>query len=97
MLSVGRELNIHNQPIVCLSCKWEGAGAELSTGLVPVEDSAFSVYAYRCPACTGFQVTHNGKLLPFQLPASTRKENPETTSSTLDQTMPAQGKEEILQ
>jgi hypothetical protein len=96
MLSVGRELNIHNQSIVCLICRWEGAGAELATGLIPVEDSAFSVYAYRCPACDSFNLSRQGKLLPFRSPPSTREENPETTSSTSDYTIPSQGKGKIL-
>ena len=95
MLSVGRELNIHNQSIICLLCNWEGAGAELSTGLVPVNGRTFSIYAYRCPACGSFNLNHRGKLLEFRLHSSKREANQETTPSTATPTRLSQRKGNI--
>jgi hypothetical protein len=68
MLSVGRELKIKDNGVVCRQCAWEGEGAELSTGLVKVTASSIYRYVYRCPACAGFDLARKGKLLQFRLP-----------------------------
>ena len=66
MLSVGRELKITHKQIVCRSCSWEGAGAELSAGLIQVSSEHIYFYAYRCPKCGSFEVARKGKLLMFR-------------------------------
>ncbi|HJZ69689.1 MAG TPA: hypothetical protein VKF81_16305 [Blastocatellia bacterium] len=68
MLSVGRELKIKDNGVVCRQCFWDGAGAELSTGLVKVTCSSMYRYVYRCPECGSFDLLRKGKVLPFRLP-----------------------------
>lgn len=97
MLSVGRELNISDKPLACLTCTWEGDGAELSTGLVPANDGGLQVYAYRCPVCNSFNVNRKGKLLPFRKLSPTHEESQETSTSILNHTMPSQCKGKVLQ
>ena len=87
MLSVGRELNISEKAVSCRACEWEGDGADLSTGLIPVVSAAIYVYAYRCPACGSFNITRKAKLLPFRSPFAARQ--PETGLPTLTHTMSA--------
>ena len=65
MLSVGRETDIREKDVVCRSCSWEGIGSQLSTGLVRIENSPMFLFAYRCPACAGFELSRKGKLLAF--------------------------------
>lgn len=67
MLSVGREINIEKRDTVCRECKWEGAGNQLSTGLIRINSTEIYVYAYRCPSCNSFNVAYKGKLLLFNL------------------------------
>ena len=66
MLPVGREINIDNKDLICRHCDWEGAGAELSTGLIRITGGDIYLYAYRCPECGSFDVTAKGKLLEFR-------------------------------
>ena len=91
MLSVGRELNINEKAVSCRACAWEGAGVELSTGLVPVVSTAIYVYSYRCPACGSFNITRKAKLLQFRSPFTARP--PKAGLSTLTHAM--SGKEEV--
>jgi predicted RNA-binding Zn-ribbon protein involved in translation (DUF1610 family) len=93
MLSVGRELNINEKAVSCRACAWEGAGVELSTGLVPVVSTAIYVYSYRCPACGSFNITRKAKLLQFRSPFAARP--PEAGLSTLTHTVSGKGKEEV--
>jgi len=65
MLSVGREIYISEQPVVCLSCLWEGTGNQLATGLIETRYSEVFLYAYRCPACGCFETARKGRLLEF--------------------------------
>jgi hypothetical protein len=67
MLSVGRELKIHDKVVICRSCSWRGVGAELSAGLIQVTSTPMFFYAYRCPACLSFDIARRGKLLPFRI------------------------------
>ena len=67
MLSVGRELKIHDKCVACHTCSWEGAGAELSTGLIRLTPAPIYFYAYRCPECGSFELARKGKLLQFRL------------------------------
>lgn len=69
MLSVGRELYIQDWPVICLDCGWEGAGAQLSTGLLKPAAATVYLYAYCCSACDSFNVRRQAKLLSFRLPA----------------------------
>jgi hypothetical protein len=66
MLSVGRELNISNKRVVCRTCSWEGAGAELPAGLVQIDSAPIYFYVYRCPECGSFELARKGKLLQFR-------------------------------
>lgn len=82
MLSVGRELNISHKQIVCRSCPWEGAGAELSAGLIKITSAHIYSYAYRCPECGSFEVARKGTLLLFRRrPSPAREQGDETTGS----------------
>ena len=65
MLSVGRETNISEREVVCRVCSWEGIGQNLSTGLARIDGSEMFLYAYRCPVCSGFELSRKGKLLEF--------------------------------
>jgi len=65
MLSVGRELKIGEHDVLCRQCSWDGAGAELSTGLVKVSCSSMYRYVYQCPACGSFDLASKGKVLQF--------------------------------
>jgi len=87
MMSVGREIDVENKDVVCRACSWEGVGSELSTGLVRIENSRMFLFAYRCPACAGFELSRKGKLLAFcpqdpvkQQQAATAEERPEAGS-----------------
>jgi hypothetical protein len=86
MLSVGRELDINEKAVSCRACAWEGDGADLSTGLVPVISAAIYVYAYRCPACRSFNITRKAKLLQFRSPFAASHQNDEQGLSTLAHT-----------
>lgn len=77
MLSVGRELNIHDKSVVCRICSWEGAGSELSTGLIRLTPTPIFFYAYRCPECGSFELTRKGKLLEFRARANAREDEDE--------------------
>src|SRR5438128_200240 len=81
MLSVGRELKIKDNSVVCRECSWQGAGAELSTGLVKVVSSSMYRYVYRCPACGSFDLSRKGKLLQFRLHTSVTPEREEQSST----------------
>jgi hypothetical protein len=96
MLSVGRELNISDHPFACPACTWAGAGAELSTGLVPANDGVLQVYAYRCPRGKSPQVNRKGKLLPFIERSPTGVESQKPSSTSLEHTMLSQSKGKIL-
>ncbi len=73
MLSVGRELMIGKHDVLCRECSWDGAGAELSTGLVKVSCSSMYRYVYRCPVCGSFDLARKGKVLPFRSHVSNRE------------------------
>lgn len=90
MLSVGRELNISNKRVICRTCSWEGAGAELSAGLVQVTETPIYFYAYRCPECGSFELARKGKLLQFRARASARGDEDEASarSAQAERTMP---------
>ena len=75
MLSVGRELYIQDQPVICLECGWEGVGAQLSTGNLQAQGIEAYVYAYRCALCGSFVVTRKAKVLAFR--RSAKSEEPE--------------------
>ena len=84
MLSVGRETDLRDKDVVCGVCSWEGIGSQLSTGLARIENSRMFLFAYRCPACSGFELSRKGKLLAFnpeslmkQQQADTAEERPE--------------------
>ena len=77
MLSVGRELRIHNERVACQSCLWEGVGAELSTGLAPLTPAQIYLYVYRCPECGSFELARKGKLLQFRPHRITAEEDEE--------------------
>ena len=88
MLSVGRELNIKNKRVACQSCSWEGAGAELLTGLIQVTSSPIYLYAYRCPECDSFELARKGKLLQFQFRTAVAQEVEEAEPSKSEHAMP---------
>lgn len=90
MLSVGRELNISNKRVVCRTCSWEGAGAELSAALVQVTSAPIYVYVYRCPTCGSFELARKGKLLQFRARAVARDDEDEASpqSAQAERTMP---------
>jgi predicted RNA-binding Zn-ribbon protein involved in translation (DUF1610 family) len=88
MLSVGRELDIRNKRVVCHSCLWDGAGAELSAGLVQVISARIYLYVYRCPECGSFELARKGKLLQFRLRAAAAQETEEAGPSKSEQAMP---------
>ena len=88
MLSVGRELNIRNERVACQSCSWEGAGAELSTGLIQVTSSPICLYAYRCSECGSFELVRKGKLLQFQFRTAVVQEAEEAEPSKSEHAMP---------
>ena len=67
MLSVGREINIAAQCLICGECPWEGGGPELKTGLVRINLSDIYLYSYRCPECESYEVASKGKLLAFAM------------------------------
>ena len=73
MLEPGKELYIKDKPVLCLKCNWEGAGVELSTGLVRKHDMFAFLYVYACPACGSFELTRKGKLLSFPSQEEERK------------------------
>jgi hypothetical protein len=91
MLSVGRELKINDKRVVCRTCSWEGAGAELSTGLIRLTPAPIFFYVYRCPECGSVDLTRTGKLLQFRLRPSwaqeVAQEVDEPVSSQADQAM----------
>jgi hypothetical protein len=92
MLSVGRELKIHDNCVVCHTCSWEGAGAELSAGLIQVISAPIYVYVYRCPECGSFELARKGKLLQFRLRTAGAQEDTvaheEAASSKSERAMP---------
>lgn len=90
MLSVGRELNIHDKSVVCWTCSWEGAGSELSTGLIRLTPAPILFYAYRCPECGSFELARKGKLLQFRARTSAREDEDESSaqSAQAERTMP---------
>lgn len=79
MLSVGRELKIREHGVLCRECSWDGAGAELSTGLVKVTRSSMYRYVYRCPACGSFDLARRGKVLQFPSHTNNRESRIETS------------------
>ena len=62
MLSVGREIHLSEQQVVCLSCLWEGTGKQLTTGLTEMVYPEIFLFAYRCPECGCFDTARKGKL-----------------------------------
>jgi hypothetical protein len=79
MLSVGRELYIQDQPVMCLECGWEGFGRQLSTGSLQTQAMRAYVYAYRCALCGSFELKRKAKVLAFRRP--TKSEKPEELQS----------------
>jgi hypothetical protein len=73
MLSVGRELYVQDQPVICPDCGWEGTGAQLSTGLVKPFAAAVYLYAYCCSDCGSFNVRRKAKVLAFRLSAQSEE------------------------
>jgi hypothetical protein len=92
MLSVGRELKIHDKCVVCHTCSWEGAGAELSTGLIQLTHAPIYFYVYRCPECGSFELARKGKLLQFRLRTTVAQEDTvaheEAAPSNAERAMP---------
>jgi hypothetical protein len=66
MLSVGREINIETRNLLCRKCAWQGRGAELSTGLIRINQTQIYLYAYRCPECGSFDLAAKAKVLAFR-------------------------------
>ena len=66
MLSVGREIYISEQQVLCRSCLWEGTGSQLATGLMQTQNPEIFLYAYRCPECGCFDTARKGRLLEFR-------------------------------
>jgi hypothetical protein len=66
MLSVGREINIKSNNLLCRKCAWQGRGVELPTGLVRLNQTEIYLYAYRCPECGSFDLASKGKVLAFR-------------------------------
>jgi predicted RNA-binding Zn-ribbon protein involved in translation (DUF1610 family) len=73
MLSVGRELFIRDQPVICLECGWQGFGSELATGPLQAQTVRAYVYAYRCALCGSFEVRRQAKILKFRQPAKSEQ------------------------
>lgn len=88
MLSVGRELNIDNKPVVCRRCSWEGVGAELSAGLAQVTTAHIYFYVYRCPECHSIELARKGKLLQFRLRTPAAPDDEVAEPSRSDRAMP---------
>jgi hypothetical protein len=88
MLSVGRELNISNKRVVCNACSWEGAGVELSAGLIQTSCAPIYFYVYRCPECASVELARKGKLLQFRLSATVAQGVKEAGSSKSEHAMP---------
>lgn len=88
MLSVGRELNISNKRVVCQTCSWEGAGAEMSAGLIQVTATPIYFYVYRCPECGSFELARKGKLLQFRLRTTASQEDEEAAPFKSEHAMP---------
>ena len=88
MLSVGREINIGRDGVVCRECAWEGVGSSLSTALARIA-AAIYLYAYRCPDCGSFDLTRKGRVLEFRLQsAADRESDPATSSATQNASQP---------
>jgi Zn finger protein HypA/HybF involved in hydrogenase expression len=86
MLSVGREINIAEKRFLCRECVWEGAGPELSTGLVRISRSDIYLYSYRCPECGSYDVALKGKLLAFA--SRSKSTTIETIRRSSDESVP---------
>ncbi len=88
MLSVGRELNIRNNSVVCHACSWEGSGAELAAALIRVTSASIYLYVYRCPRCAGVELARKGKLLQFRLPTTIAEEAEKPAKPKREHAMP---------
>ena len=88
MLSVGRELNIRNNRVLCNACLWEGAGAELSAGLIQTSCAPIYFYIYLCPECGSVELGREGKLLQFRLSATVAQGVKEAGSPKSEHAMP---------
>jgi hypothetical protein len=84
MLSVGRQLKLREQIILCRECLWDGASIQLQTGLVQISDSKLRIYAYRCPECGSFNLGIKGKLIPFKLKNMSGSEATQNSTETPD-------------
>lgn len=81
MLSVGRELKICDEHVLCQSCSWEGAGLDLSTGFALIDPTPIYHFVYRCPQCGSFDLNRKGKLLHFRLREQGAQHSGEAISS----------------
>jgi hypothetical protein len=89
MLSVGRELNIKNKRVICRTCSWEGAGEELSSGLIQVISASIYLYVYRCPNCASIELVRKGQLLQFRRrTAAAQDAEEEAAARNSEQAMP---------
>lgn len=84
MLSVGRQLKLQEEVILCRECLWDGASIQLQTGLVQISDSNLQIYAYRCPECGSFNLGIKGKLIPFKLKNTSGSEALQNPTETPD-------------
>ena len=85
MLSVGRQLGIHNQVVVCRHCTWKDFGNKLAATLVPSQWVTGYLYVYCCPLCSSIDLAYEGKLLPFRPRATTHSVPPDTVSPSRSQ------------
>jgi hypothetical protein len=88
MLSVGRELKIHDKGVFCRTCFWQGAGAELVAGLLKITSTPIYSYVYRCPQCLSFDLTIPGKVLPFLSREAIAEDDEQGSSVKSQQAMP---------
>src|SRR5689334_18711567 len=84
MLSVGRQLNLREKVLSCRDCLWQGTSIQLHTGLVPITNSRLHIYAYRCPRCSSYDLSIQGKLIPFTLKNLSGNEEAQNSTETPD-------------
>ena len=85
MLSVGRQIGIHNRAVLCRHCTWKDLGNKLATTLVRPKWVIGYLYVYCCPVCWSLDLAYEGKILPFRSCAEVEQGAPETVTSTQTQ------------
>ena len=88
MLSVGREIYISEQQVLCRSCLWEGTGNQLATGLSETRYPEVFLYAYKCPECGCFDTARKGRLLEFRSRHAAQQPDASNTDSQLEDFCP---------